>query len=194
MAKPETNSVREFRAQFGVTQARLGEMLGMKPATVSHWETGRRVLPESIARRLAQLRAELESSPALGGTRTLVIGEARMSDGLLLLYPWDAQLVTVPTPLAHEGQEWRAVILRDEGRNVEINGWIAFFSIRNEIRGNVLAIIKLTDGGGFCGFLRPRAAGGHDLESFFGENRIDDVDVESCYPILWMKAPSEVAD
>jgi transcriptional regulator with XRE-family HTH domain len=189
VSNPGSRSVREFREQYGFTQARLGEMLGTKPATVSHWETGRRPLPAYIAERLQRIRKQLEASPGVAGARTLVIGEARMSDGELRLYPWDARPVTVPAPAPQDGRDWRAVILRDEGRNVEINGWIAYFDLASEIRRNTLAILKLADGIGFCGFLRDAPGGGFAAESFFGERRVDAVEVEACYPVVWLKAP-----
>lgn len=190
MSRTGSKSVREFREQFGFTQARLGEMLGTKPAAVSHWETGRRPLPGYIAERLDRIRAQLEASPAVAGARTLVIGEARMSDGELLLTSWDARPVTVPSPAPHDGREWRAVILRDEGRNVEINGWIAYFDLASDVRHNVLSIIKLADGTGFCGFLREGPAGELAAESFFGERRLAPVTVDACYPVVWLKAPA----
>lgn len=189
MGTSGSKSVREFREQFGFTQARLGQMLGTKPAAVSHWETGRRPLPGHIAERLQRIREQLETSPALGGTQTLLIGEARMSDGELLLYPWDARPVTVPSPAPHDGRDWRAVILRDEGRNVEINGWIAYFELATDVRRDVLSIIKFADGGGFCGFLREAPGGRLAAESFFGERRRGPVEVVACYPVVWLKAP-----
>lgn len=190
VSEADNNTLRAFRERYGMTQAALGEMLGTKPAAVSHWETGRRPLPAYIARRLDTIRRQLaESSENLG--RTIVIGEARMSDGELALFPWDSKVVTVPSPAAETDKDLRAVILRDEGRNVEINGWIAYFELENRYRENVLAIIKLKTGDGYCGFIRPNDDGDLTIESFFGQVRAKSVPVEACYPVLWMKAPSE---
>jgi len=194
MSKSDSNQVREFREQFGITQAALGEILGANPATVSHWETGRRQLPEYISKRLLRLHKDLEKSAARSAEQTLVIGEARMSDGEFILYPWDEKLETVPTPSSTPDAELRAVILRDVGRNVEINGWLAFFSLKNEKKFNTLSIIKLAGDVGFCGFLRDLGEKGIAAESFFGERRLEQVDVIACYPITWMKAPVEDSD
>ena len=191
MGKSDVNGIREFREQFGITQAALGEILGTKPATVSHWETGRRQLPDYISKRLLRLRKDMEDTATKDSGQTLVIGEARMSDGEFNLYPWDEKLVSVPTPTSTAAEDLRAVILRDVGRNVEINGWLAFFSLKNQIRFNTLSIIKLGDDTGFCGFLRNVAKDHIDVESFFGERRLQKVKVEACYPITWMKAPVE---
>ena len=194
MRKSDPNRVREFREHFGITQAALGEILGANPASVSHWETGRRQLPQYISRRLARLHEDLEKSAAGGAERTLVIGEARMSDGEFILYPWDEKLETVPAPSATSDADLRAVILRDVGRNVEINGWLAFLSLRHDKRFNTLSIIKLEGDVGFCGFLRDLGKKGIAVESFFGERRLEQVNVIACYPITWMKAPVEDSD
>ncbi len=194
MGKSDPNQVREFREQFGITQAALGEILGANPASVSHWETGRRQLPEYISQRLSRLHKDLEKSAARGTEQTLVIGEARMSDGELIVYPWDEKLETVPTPSSTQDDDLRAVILRDVGRNVEINGWLAFFSLNNAKRFNTLSIIKLEGDVGFCGFLRDMGEGDIAVESFFGERRLERVNVTACYPVTWMKAPVEDDD
>jgi transcriptional regulator with XRE-family HTH domain len=191
MGKSDPNRIREFREQFGFTQAALGEILGTKPATVSHWETGRRQLPDYISKRLSRLRRDMEQTASRDSGQTPVIGEARMSDGELVLYPWDAKVVTVPTPLSNPDDDLRAVILRDVGRNIEINGWLAFFSLNNQIKFNTLSIIKLKGDVGFCGFLRDSGKKHYDVESFFGEKRLENIEIEACYPITWMKAPVE---
>ena len=101
-----------------------------------------------------------------------------MSDGEMVMYPWDAKLVTVPTPLSNPGDDLRAVILRDVGRNIEINGWLAFFSLSSQIKFNTLSIIKLKDDVGFGGFLRSPGKKHNDVESFFGERRLENVQGE----------------
>lgn len=184
---PDAEELRAFRKRHGFTQATLGELLGTKPAAVSHWETGRRRLPDHISRRLERLDAELHADASGPEAITVVVGEARMSDGVLSPFSWDAGIVTAPAP--ERGRNLRAVVLRDEGRNVEINGWLAFFALDNDIRPDTLAIIKLCDGRGLIGFLR-RKNRTLDFESFFGEHHEREVAVESCYPVLWMKAPS----
>jgi transcriptional regulator with XRE-family HTH domain len=194
MSKSDASAVKEFREQLGITQAALGEMLGMKAAVISHWETGRRQLPEHIAIRLSRLRHELEETAAGSPGQTHVIGEARMSDGELTLFPWDASTVTVPTPIPDSDLNLRAVILVDEGRNIEINGWLAFFPLSSTIQCNILSIIKLKDDEGFCGFIRKGKKGRLYVESFFGERVIENIEVKACYPITWMKAPAQGDD
>ena len=70
-------------------------------------------------------------------------------------------------PTANNTDNLRAVVLRDSGRNVEINGWLAFFELINEIRFNTLAVIRLNDDTGFCGFLRDAGLEGNLYNSYF---------------------------
>lgn len=191
MSETDPKIIRAFREEFGFTQASLGEMLGAKPAAVSHWETGRRPLPAHIVARLDQLRRRLLESSGYAPSQALVIGELRMSDGQIALFAWDTKPVSVFSPIAEPEAEQRAVILRDEGSNVEINGWIGFFSIRHKLKKNVLAIIKLTDGRVFGGFLRERPGGVLDVESFFGATCAENIAVEVCCPVSWLKAPDQ---
>ena len=47
--------VRALRARLGMTQAVLAKRLGIAPARLSHYETGRRPLPVDVASDLAKL-------------------------------------------------------------------------------------------------------------------------------------------
>lgn len=49
------NKLKEVRVSKGLTQAELGELIGLKQNIVSAWEIGRRELPVRHAKKLAQI-------------------------------------------------------------------------------------------------------------------------------------------
>ena len=43
-----TRNIREVRTELGMTQREFGKWLGYSDCEVSRWETGNRVVPESV--------------------------------------------------------------------------------------------------------------------------------------------------
>lgn len=54
--------IKEIRSRLGMTQAQLGEAVGVDQSTVSNWENG--ALPRGPARKLLQKLAEQSSASA----------------------------------------------------------------------------------------------------------------------------------
>lgn len=55
--------VKEIRSRLGMTQAQLGEAVGVDQSTVSNWENG--AAPRGPARKLLQRLAEQGPAPSL---------------------------------------------------------------------------------------------------------------------------------
>lgn len=55
-------NVKDIRSKLGLTQAQLGEAVGVDQSTVSNWENG--VAPRGPAKKLLQRMAEQEPAAA----------------------------------------------------------------------------------------------------------------------------------
>ena len=58
MRSMEGNELRERRLALGLTQARLAEILDVKPNTVARWERGILVVPKYIALAIETVERE----------------------------------------------------------------------------------------------------------------------------------------
>ena len=52
------NNIYHIRAALGMSQAALGEALGVTPGNISHYEQGRQEVPPDVARRLISAAKE----------------------------------------------------------------------------------------------------------------------------------------
>jgi transcriptional regulator with XRE-family HTH domain len=55
--------LKERRAVLGFTQARLAEVLAVKPNTVARWERGLLAVPQTVALAMATVEREHGGSP-----------------------------------------------------------------------------------------------------------------------------------
>jgi transcriptional regulator with XRE-family HTH domain len=59
----EGSELRERRLALGLTQARLAEILDVKPNTVARWERGILVVPKYIALAIKTVEREYKKKP-----------------------------------------------------------------------------------------------------------------------------------
>ncbi len=57
------DELKERRAVLGFTQARLAEVLAVKPNTVARWERGLLAVPQTVALAMATVEREHGGSP-----------------------------------------------------------------------------------------------------------------------------------
>ena len=60
--------LKERRAVLGFTQARLAEVLAVKPNTVARWERGLLAVPQTVALAMATVEREHGGSPKVEPT------------------------------------------------------------------------------------------------------------------------------
>ena len=60
MTNLEPIELRARREAIGLSQAHLGEMLGVKQNTISQWESGKRAIPDDVDAELDALEASVE--------------------------------------------------------------------------------------------------------------------------------------
>ena len=58
------SELRQYRLSRGLTEQKLGEMLGLPQSTLQSYESGRRTIPSGLAERLADLNLDAVIAPA----------------------------------------------------------------------------------------------------------------------------------
>ncbi len=52
--------IKELRARLGLTQEQFAQRVGVTYSTVNHWENGKRMPLPFLAKRLAEMKEELD--------------------------------------------------------------------------------------------------------------------------------------
>lgn len=81
------SEIREIREQTGLSQAKLGQLLGVTGGSVAHWESGLRTPPPLYQAGLVKLRERVQQSTGPKDLEKVLIGFI-LAGGLVAFLGW----------------------------------------------------------------------------------------------------------